>query len=129
MRVLLVCNEPCFRGVLGEGLQAEGHSADVVLTADAAKRKLTTDRYDVVILNLVSSSDEILQVYETLKAAKPEQQIGYVRGGWSSAFSQRAPGDLMEFDQQPDKLLEQLREFAAFGHNFAGVAGPSGVRR
>ena len=95
----------------------------MVLSVESARRKLTSDKYDLVILNLLGSSEETLQAYESLKAAEPGQQIAYVRGRWSSPFSQPVPEDLLELDEQPEKLLEQLRAFAIFGHHFAGSAG------
>src|SRR5665213_707707 len=53
MRVLIVEDEPKMSKLLARGLSEEGHAADVAATGEEALWMAGTERYDVIVLDVM----------------------------------------------------------------------------
>ena len=110
MSILLVCNEPSFRVVLGDLLREGGYEVDVCRGLDGAKRELQRTGYELVIVNLLGSGDTALQACHDLKSIRPEQKIAFIRGPWANIPPEACPDYLIPLEQSLKELLGSLAQ-------------------
>src|SRR6266508_3150214 len=67
MRVLIVEDELKVANALREGLEGEGYSAIVEHTGEGAFYRLTTETFDVILLDLMLPGRDGLQILRTLR--------------------------------------------------------------
>lgn len=108
MSILLVCNEPSFRVVLGDLLREGGYEVDVCRDLDGAKRQLQRTGYELVIVNLLGSGDEALRACHELKSIRAEQKLAFIRGPWANIPPEACPDYLIPLEKSPRELLEQV---------------------
>jgi CheY-like chemotaxis protein len=113
MSLLLVCNEPSFRVVLGDLLREQGYEVDVCRDLDGAKRQLQRTSYDLVILNLLDAGDAALHACRELRSISPRQKMAFIRGRWTEIPAPACPDYLIALPESPRKLLEALSEILA----------------
>ena len=108
MSILLVCNEPSFRVVLGDLLRENGHEVDACPDLDGAKRQLSQAGYELVILNLLDGADAALRACQELRSIRPEQKIAFVRGPWADIPVETCPDYLIPLKETPSELLVEV---------------------
>ncbi len=74
-RVLVADDEPSIRFVLREALEAEGHEVREVEDGDAALEVLTSERFDLALLDLRMPGQTGLQLLERLRAMQIETAV------------------------------------------------------
>jgi len=110
MSVLLVCNEPSFRVVLGDLLREEGHEVDACRDLDGAKRRLQQSGYELVILNLLDAGDAALRACQELLSVRSEQKIAFVRGRWTEIPQEACPHYLIPLQENPKEMLAEVAD-------------------
>jgi DNA-binding NtrC family response regulator len=108
MSVLLVCNEPSFRVVLGDLLRGEGYEVDVCRDLDGAKRRLQRTSYELVMLNLLDGSDAALRACQQLRSTRAEQKIAFIRGRWTAIPKEVCPHYLIPLSEDPEQMLQEV---------------------
>ena len=110
MSILLVCNEPSFRVVLGDLLREEGYEVDVCRDLDGAKRELQQTGYELVIVNLLGSGDAALRACHDLRSIRAEQKIAFIRGPWANIPPEACPHYLIPLQKSPRELLGKVAQ-------------------
>lgn len=110
MSILLVCNEPSFRVVLGDLLREGGYEVDVCRDLDGAKRQLQRTGYDLAVVNLLGSGDEALRACHELKAIRAEQKLAFIRGPWAAIPPEACPDYLIPLEESPRELLDRVAQ-------------------
>ncbi len=127
MSVLLVCNEPSFRVVLGDLLCEEGYEVDACRDLDGAKRRLEQSGYELVILSLLDAGDAALCACEELRSIRAEQKIAFIRGRWTEIPEEACPHYLIPLQENPKEMLAEVADILAHAppvpHRTCGVAG------
>lgn len=108
MSILLVCNEPSFRVVLGDLLRHAGYEVDACRDLDGAKRQLQRRGYELVIVNLLGSGDTALRACHDLKSVRQEQKIAFIRGPWAEIPPEACPHYAIPLEQDPRELLGKV---------------------
>jgi len=75
MRVLVVEDEPKVANALREGLEGEGYEAVVEHTGEGAFFRVSTEKYDVILLDLMLPGRDGLQVLATLRGRGIETPV------------------------------------------------------
>lgn len=110
MSILLVCNEPSFRVVLGDLLREGGYEVDVCRDLDGAKRELQRTGYELVIVNLLGSGDTALQACHDLKSVRREQKIAFIRGPWANIPPEACPDYLIPLERSLKEMLGKVAQ-------------------
>ena len=119
MSILLVCNEPSFRVVLGDLLREVGYEVDACRDLDGAKRELQRTGHELVIVNLLGSGDAALRACHELKTIREDQKIAFIRGPWAEIPPEACPHYLIPLEESPGGLLEKV----------ANILSPPGTYR
>src|SRR5713101_2481499 len=75
MRVLVVEDEPKVASALREGLEGEGYEAVVEHTGEGAFFRISTEKFDVILLDLMLPGRDGLQVLTTLRGRGIETPV------------------------------------------------------
>lgn len=119
MSILLVCNEPSFRVVLGDLLREGGYEVDVCRDLDGAKRELQRTGYELVIVNLLGSGDTALHACHDLNSIRPEQKLAFIRGPWAEIPPEACPHYAIPLEENPREMLGKVAQIL-------GSPGPPG---
>ncbi len=110
MSVLLVCNEPSFRVVLGDLLRERGYEVEACRDLDGAKRRVKRTSYDLVILALLDGGDAALRACQQLMSTRAEQKIAFIRGRWTQIPDEVCSHYLIPLHENPRELLAEVAE-------------------
>jgi DNA-binding response OmpR family regulator len=75
MRILVIDDEPRILGFLARGLEAEGFGVDVADNGAKALRRIRTNPYDLVLLDLLLPGVDGLTVLQELSRERPELPV------------------------------------------------------
>jgi DNA-binding NtrC family response regulator len=79
-KVLLVDDEPDFLDTLGERMRDRGMNVSTTTSAEEALRKVDTESYDAVVLDLMMPEMDGLELLRAIKKKKPELQVILLTG-------------------------------------------------
>jgi YesN/AraC family two-component response regulator len=80
-RILLIDDEETFRGTLAKILQREKHEVTTAANGVEAMKHITTDKFDLVITDLVMPEKEGLETILEIRKLLPELKIIAMSGG------------------------------------------------
>jgi hypothetical protein len=112
MRILLVCDEPSLRIVLGALLGRNGHEVEISRDMESAKLRLQAEEYEMVLLNLVGSPTAPLTECLQIRKLRPDQTIAYIHGPWTGFPLGACPNYLIAIEEGFEPLLKKLEEIS-----------------
>ena len=125
MSILLVCNEPSFRVVLGDLLREQGYEVDACRDLDGAKRQLHHREYELVILNLLDGVDTALHACRQLRNTRPDQKLAFIRGRWAQVPPEACPHYLVPLHANPKDFLADVAALVSGRSQSPGRASDS----
>ncbi|HLK33642.1 MAG TPA: response regulator [Terriglobales bacterium] len=115
MSLLLVCNEPSFRVVLGDLLRGAGYEVDVCRDLDGANRQLQRTPYELIILNLFDEGETTLRACHELQSIRAQQKIAFIQGRWTAIPTETCPHYLLPLAENREELLARVAEIVEQG--------------
>lgn len=121
-KVLIVEDEQYMRDLYLELLKGEGYEADSAADGDEAYQKISSNHYDLILLDLVMPKRSGISVVEQLKEDNKQTQILpniviLTNLGQDSviahAVSLGVRGYIIKSEVTPDKILSEVKNYLA----------------
>ncbi len=116
-KVLLVDDEQDFLDTLGERMKDRGMNVSSTTSAEEALRKVDTESYDAIVLDLMMPDMDGLQLLKAIKKKKPELQVilltGHARVDKGIEAMKLGAVDFLEKPADLKLLTEKIKEARA----------------
>jgi DNA-binding NtrC family response regulator len=107
-RIVLVQSDPYLFGSRKAILEQQGYKVMAVHTVAEARRAISNLSCDLVIVDTEENYQAALDLFEEIKAEKPEINVAVIT--WTSAeIESDCPDEVIRRDRGPQELLNKVR--------------------